>query len=138
MTGAESGSADVVALGIHVVGEIEQVVGGAGQLARAHLGGEPGDHAEHDPAEQRRQDRGREHAQLRLLELLALEGDARDQERHGEGDAGDGAAAEDHGPAQRRGACPVTRVVASQVAGDDPGRLADHVAEQDPQGDRAT
>ena len=63
-----------------------------------------------------------EHAELRLLELLPVEGDARDQQRDREADAGDGAAAGDHRPAQRR----------AQPA--EPGRDASHAAAMIPSG----
>ena len=56
--------------------------------------------AEDDPGQQRRQHGRAEHAELRLLELLPLEGDARDQQRDREPDAGDGPAPGDLRPAQ--------------------------------------
>ena len=84
------GAADVVALGVDVLGEVEQVVGGAARSgARA-----PRRAAARSRGRRPRPSSGAtsaagEHAELRLLELLAVEGEARDQQRDGEADAGD-------------------------------------------------
>ena len=95
-------AADVVALGIDVVGEVEQRVRGAADLARPDRLGQPRERPEDGPAHERREDRGAEHAELRLVERLPFEGDRRDQERDGEPDAGDRSAADDHRPAHGR------------------------------------
>ena len=70
----------MVALGIHILGEVDEVVGGAAQLAPAHLLRELGDRTDHGPAEQGGKDRRRENAQLRLVKSPAVERDARDQD----------------------------------------------------------
>ena len=88
-------AADVVALGIDVVGEVEQLVGGAGDLTCPHRRRAAARSTRNTT--QARSDastRCREHAELRLLELLPVEGEARDQQRDGEPDAGDGPASE--------------------------------------------
>ena len=100
---------------------------------RARRRGQPLDHAEDGPVE-RRGDGRREHAELRLLELLALEGEARDQERDREPDAArppPPAIAASSSASRTAG-----RRVARATAAEDAERLADHVAEQDPEGDR--
>ena len=95
------------------------------------------DHPEHGPAQERREDRRGEHAELRLLELLSLEREARDQQRDREADAGHRPGADDLGPARataagRRG------VAASRARRRRPlpTGLPTHVAEDDPQRDR--
>src|SRR5439155_17777222 len=69
-------AADVVAVRIDVRRQVEQVVGGAGQLTRPYRGGQPLDQAEHGPGRDRRQERRGQHPDLRLLELPAVEGEA--------------------------------------------------------------
>ena len=128
-------AADVVARRVHVVGEVQQIIGRARDLARPPRGRDPGDHpTERHPAHERRQQRGAEHAQLRLVELPALERDARDQQRDGEADARDGSTPGDHRPAQAPGQPAEPRHDPGR--GGDADRLADHVAEDDPQRDR--
>ena len=73
----------------------------AGDLAQPDLLGQPSDHAEDPPGEQRREGRGRQHPELRFLELLTFEGETRDQDRDREPDTGDRPASGDHRPAQR-------------------------------------
>ena len=76
-------------------------------------------------------DRRGQHADLGLLELLALERDARDQQRDREADAGDAPPPASTG--QLSGGC-TRRAAAARRARtrDDADRLADHVAEEMP------
>ena len=62
------GTADVVALGVDVLGEIEDVLGGAADLARPHRVGQPPDDREHDPADGRREHHSGERPEPRLVE----------------------------------------------------------------------
>ena len=65
------GAADVVALGIDVLGEVEDVLGGARELARSHPRRQPLDDPQHRPADERRQHHRAERAELGLVEPLA-------------------------------------------------------------------
>ena len=80
-------AADVVVLGIDVGREVEDVLGRAGDLARAKRFGQLPDQAGQDPSHRRRHHHRAERAELRLVELDALEGEARDEQRNREADA---------------------------------------------------
>ncbi len=62
------GAADVVALGIDVVGEVEDVVGGARDLPCAQRRGQAPDDLQDRPRDERRDDDGGQGAELRLVE----------------------------------------------------------------------
>ena len=124
-------AAQVVDLGVDVVGEVEQLVGGAAQLARPGRGRDQGDEAEGAPRRQRREDRAGEDADLRLLEQLAVEGDARDEQRDGEADAGDRADAGQARPADRQPLAAEHAAGRQPRGAGDPGGLADDVAHDD-------
>ena len=66
----------------------------------------------------------------------AVEGEARDQQRDGEPDAGDGSAPDDHRPAQRAAQAGEPGPRREPRRADDAERLAHHVAEHDPERDR--
>jgi len=96
-------SADVVAVEVDRVGEIDDHVRRAEKRAQAQPSRQPRGHAEEQPAEQRRHKRCREDAELRLFEFTSVERERRDEERDGEPDAGEGAAAEYRNPARPAG-----------------------------------
>src|SRR5919204_596787 len=129
------GAADVVALGVDVLREVHDLVLGARDLARADGGGQVPDQAERARGTERRHHRGGQHAELGLLELAPVEGEARDQERHGEPDACHRAGARDHRPAERT-AQPQRQPHGERRRAHDPQRLAHHVAEEDAERDR--
>ena len=64
-------AADVVARGVDVVGEVEESLGGAADLARAQTGGQRGDHAEGDRRPRAATTAAGENADLRLLQVAA-------------------------------------------------------------------
>ena len=94
--------ADVVALRIDVDVEVDERLGGAEQGADPQAPRQQRRGAEEQPGEERRAEGGAEDAELRLLELRAVEGERRDEQRDGEADPGDRAAAGDRRPADRR------------------------------------
>ncbi len=126
----------MIALGVDLLREVEQVLVGARDLTGPDLVGQPFDHLEDRPGHQRRDDRRGKHADLRLLELAAVEREARDQDRDGEADPGDGTTPGDHRPAQG----PLQ--AAEDATGREPRRaenadgLADDVTERDSERDR--
>src|SRR5215210_1306912 len=67
----------VVTLGNHLVGEVEQLVSGFGELAGSQTCGEQPDNSKHDPGQERRHKRRCQNADLGFLELPCLEGQAR-------------------------------------------------------------
>src|SRR5947208_9146972 len=73
------GPTDVVAFRIDLVREVEDVLPRARELPRPDLLREAADRAERERAGERGEDRRREHSELRLVELPALEGEARDE-----------------------------------------------------------
>ena len=77
-----------------------------------------------------------EDAELRLLELRPLEGEARDEQRDGEADPGDRAGAGDGRPAHRRPQPTAAQVREKPRAPDNAHRLARDVAKEDPERDR--
>src|SRR2546421_3571730 len=93
---------DVVALGIDVAREVEDLLARAENLAGAQRGRKQPDRAEGAPRHQRSCDARGEDPELGLGEALAVEGQAGDQERDREADARDRAAPEEHGPAYGR------------------------------------
>ncbi len=82
---------------------------------------------------ERRAERRREHADLRLLEPGAREGEVGDQERDGEPDPRDGAAARDRGPADRGAQAATAQPGDERGDADDRDRLAREVADEDPE-----
>ena len=89
--------------GSTVDGEVDERLGAVPSSARIRSrGGSIAVARKTSQRERRRDERGAEDAELRLLELVAVEGERRDQQRDGEPDAGDRAAAGDRGPADRR------------------------------------
>ena len=115
-------AADVVALGIDVLGEVDDRLGGRAELARAHArraaAARPGTRPRPAPGES---DRGREHAELGLLEQRAFERERGDQQRDGEADARPT-------PRRRRSTGHVTVSRARRI------RVASHVAPRMPTG----
>ncbi len=79
---------------------------------------------------------GAQHTELRLPQLGSVEGQRRDQQRHREADSGDRAATRDGGPADRRPQPPPAQPRHQPGDADHPDRLAEHVAEEDPEHDR--
>ena len=63
----------MVAIGIDVLGEIEDLLCGGADLARADRGRQAGDDAEDKPGQARGQDRGSEDAELGLVQPAAGE-----------------------------------------------------------------
>jgi hypothetical protein len=81
-------------------------------------------------------DAGAEDAELRLFELRSPERERGDQQRHSEADPGDGARTEHRRPADGRPQPAVRHACDEPRAAEDPERLADHVAAENPEGDR--
>ena len=94
--------ADVVTGRVDVVGEVEQRRGAAEQRLDLSRAGQelrrPYDH----PGQGGCQRRGREQAELGVVQVGSGEREAGDQQGHGEADAGDGARADDRRPADGR------------------------------------
>ena len=103
MTGASRRPADVVALRVDRIGEVDERLG------------VPEQRPDPPPPRQQLRSRGRrsqvssdapaaprQDAELRLVELVAVEGEVGDEQRDGEADPGDRAAAGDRRPADRR------------------------------------
>ena len=129
-------AADVVALRIDRRDQVDELFRVAEQQACPLRLGQRGGHPEHGPGQQRRDHPGGEHADLRLGQLVALEGQVGDQQRDGEADAGDGPAAEHAGPADGR-PDPAAGEPGEQPGDADHGdRLAEDVPEQHAEGDR--
>ena len=124
-------AADVVALGIDVDGRGRSAARRV--PSRARIRARRGSSAvarNSSHVIDRRAERGAEDAELRLLELRPVERERRDEQRDGEADAGDRAAAGDGDPADRR-LQPAARQTRDQPrAAEDPERLADDVAER--------
>ena len=96
-------AADVVVLGVDRDGEVDQRL----QQSRAAPGSAAAAAAAPSPGRRARSRRTRHSAavstpELRLVELGPVEGEARDQQRHGEADPRDEAAARHRGPADGR------------------------------------
>ena len=128
-------AADVVALRVDRDGEIDDCLRRAEQCTRAQRRRQQVRRPEDDPGEARRDECGREHAELRLLEGAAVEGQRRDQQRDREADPRDGAARSNRRPADRRAQTPGRQPRPQPRDEEDPGGLADDVADQDPQRD---
>ena len=94
------GAAHVVVLGIDGHREVYDRLRPE-QSARPERRRQSSDRYEDEPAEERGADGSAEDAELRLLELLPVERERRDQERDGEADAGDRAGAEGRAPTDR-------------------------------------
>src|ERR1700686_5475578 len=69
-------SADVVALGIDLLGEVAQVLGRARELTRPHGPRQGSDDTQDGPCDERGQDHRSQGAQPGLIESLAAEGEA--------------------------------------------------------------
>ena len=93
--------ADVVALGVDRQGKVDDRLRPAEREAGPRLGRQPFQRREVEGADRGRADRRTEDAELRLGQLLALEGERGDEQRDGESDPGDGAAAEQVRPPDR-------------------------------------
>ena len=126
-------AADVVAVGIDVAREVEDLLRRARELAGPHRGGRATDPPAHRPAEQRGEEGCGQDAELRLVELLPVEGEARDQERDREPHAGDRPAEGENGPAQGESGAPEPRPGGEPRRAEDGERLADDVAAEDSQ-----
>ena len=96
------GAAHVIPARVDRHGQIGDDVGRADRRPDLQPLGQHRGQPEHDPGGRRGAQRGREHADLRLLQLSAAEGQRRDQQGHGEPDAGDRAGAGHGGPSDRR------------------------------------
>jgi hypothetical protein len=70
----------VVAGAVDVNRQVDEGVGSVAQLPRPRPVGDQGDQTEGRPGDERRRYRAREDAELRLVERLATEGQARDQQ----------------------------------------------------------
>jgi hypothetical protein len=131
---------DVVAVRIHVVGEVDDLFGGPAQLLEPPRRRDQGPRA----SEQGDRDRGRdqtggEDAELRLFELRSGEGEAGDQEGDGEPDTRCGPGPEEPGVGDREPSAPEEPADRSprRKPGEkkDAERLADDVTEDDPDRD---
>ena len=92
----------MIALRVDVDVEVDERLRGSEQGADPQPPRQQRRRAEQQPGDERRAERGAEDAELRLLELLPVERERRDEQRDGEADPGDRAAAGDGGPADRR------------------------------------
>ena len=129
--------ADVVALGSTSMIEVDERLDGAEQRAHAEPSREQRGRAEEQPGEERRAEGGAQDAELRLLELAARRRRAsRSAATTVKPIAGDRAAACDGRPADRRPQPAAAQPRHQPRAAEDPERLADDVAEQDPERDR--
>ena len=126
----------MVALGIDVDVEVRERLRGPEQRADLQPFREHRRRAEEEPGEEGRAERRAEDPELRLLELAAVEGERRDEQRDGKADAGDRPAAGDGHPADRRPDTPAAHARNEPRGAEDPDGLAEDVAEQDPERDR--
>ena len=94
--------ANVVPLRVDIEVEVDERLRGAEQGADPQPPGQERRGAEQEPGDERCAERGTEDPELRLLEPAPLEGEGRDEQRDGEADPGDRAAAGDGRPAHRR------------------------------------
>ena len=101
------------------------------RLPRQQRGG-----AEDEPGQGEAQIAAAQHAELGLLELGAVEGEVGDQQRDGEPDAGDRAAAGDRRPADRRAEPAAAQPRHQPGDAGDADRLAEQVADEDAERDR--
>jgi hypothetical protein len=83
------GATDVVVGAVRLI-EVDDRLDGVGAQSGAQPAGQTSERPERDQAQGDRDERGREDADLRFLELLAVEGDLGDEEGDGEADARDG------------------------------------------------
>src|ERR1700744_2394496 len=95
------GTASVIALRVHLGGEIEDVLGRAGDLPGATVVRDVPDRVQDQPGECRPEDQRAERADLRLHKMGSVECEARDQQRDGETYAGERPAREQYRPAER-------------------------------------
>ncbi len=110
-------AADVIARGIDVLGEVDQLLGRAPELARPHAGGDSRDQSEDDPGHQRREDRRREDAELGLCQRFAGERAIGDQQRDREADPRDRAGPREPGPGDGELRAPAQQPARSQPGG---------------------
>ena len=129
------GAANVISLGIDRHREIDQRLRCAEQRADAQALRQEHGRAEDEPRQHRGAERGAEHAELGLRELLAPERNGGDQQRDGEADPGDRAAAGERRPADRRAQTSATQLRHEQRRAQDAGRLAGDVTDQDAERD---
>ena len=127
---------DVVASGIDGIVQVDDHVRGSEQRPDPETLGKQRGRAEDEPGRQRGAQCRAEHAELRLLQLRSSEREAGDQQRDGEADAGDGAAARERGPADRRPQPAAAHSRHEPRAAQHAGRLSHDVPDQDPQRDR--
>ena len=99
-------AAGVVALGIDVEVEIGERLGAACERADPQPARQPCRGAEEEPREERRDQPRGDDADLRVGQRVALERERRDEERDGEPDSGNRAAADNGRPADRRPQAP--------------------------------
>ena len=126
----------MVALGVDLLGQVEDVLGGARDLSRPHLRRQAPHEAQECPPEKRSEHDGGERAQLGLVQVPAGEGEARDQQRHGEPDAREGSTGDQQRRAQRRPRPVECRSRRDPRCGRYPHGLSDHVAGEDAERDR--
>jgi hypothetical protein len=88
-------SSNVVTIGVHLEVQVGKRFRGAEECTPAQWTRQVGRGLEEQPRERRCADRRAQDADLRLVELPTAEGKGRDQERDGESDPGDRAAARD-------------------------------------------
>ena len=91
--GGVVGTADVVALRVDFLGQVEDVLRGRVDLAGEQLPRHAPVESEQASRHERRDQRASEHAELCLLQVPPGEGEARDQQCHREADPGDGSSA---------------------------------------------
>jgi hypothetical protein len=129
-------AAHVVALRVDVDVEVGQRLRSSEQRADAQPSRQQRGGAEEQPGDERRAYGGTEDAELRLLQVLPVECEGGDEQRDREADPGDRAAAGNGRPTDRRSQPAAAQPGEEPGAAEDSHRLADHVAEQDPERDR--
>jgi hypothetical protein len=134
--GSVGGTPYMVALDVDGNGQVDDRPRRADQGAELGLAREHPRDAEHDPGQRRGAECGAQYAELGLLQLDSAERERRDQQRHGEADAGDRAAADHRGPADGRPQAISAQPGDHPRRAHDPDWLAHHVADEDPERDR--
>ena len=126
-------AADVVALGVDRIREVDDEVRCAQQRADPLPPRQPLRHEDEEPGDRGGEQRRAEDSDFRLVELGSVEREIGDEDRDGETDSRDRARAGHRRPADRGPQAPAADLRREPGSTDDPHRLPDHVAEQDPE-----
>ena len=126
-------AADVIALGVDRIREVDDEVGRAEQRADPLPPRQPLRHEDEEPGDRGGEQRGAEDSDFRLVELGSVEREIGDEDRDGETDSRDRARAGHRRPADRGPQAPAADLRREPGRPGDPDRLAEDVAEDDPE-----